>query len=106
MREESGVGEEEALPLFETKEARFRGAYKVFASTIFAAICLILVYRLTNIPTTAQGGRWAWIAAFVSEIAFGVYWIITQSVRWRIAFQSPFKERLLHRFFNLPPTFL
>ena len=39
------MGEEEGghvdVGLFETKEARFRGVYKVFASTIFGAICLI-----------------------------------------------------------------
>ncbi|GMY30928.1 cellulose synthase-like protein e1 [Fagus crenata] len=54
-------GREEAIPLFETKEARFRGAYKVFASTVSVGICLIWVYRLTHIPRAGEQGRWAWI---------------------------------------------
>ena len=41
MGKEDG-GEEALLPLFETKEARFRGAYKVFASTVFVGICLLV----------------------------------------------------------------
>ena len=47
MGKEDG-GEEALLPLLETKEARFRGAYKVFAYTVFVGICLIWVYRLTH----------------------------------------------------------
>ncbi|XP_057440990.1 cellulose synthase-like protein E6 [Lotus japonicus] len=93
------MGEEESLPLFETKEARFQGVYKVFASTIFAGITLIWAYRLINIPQ--QQGRlwwWAWITLFMSELAFGFYWIITQSVRWRISYQNPFKHRLSQRY--------
>ncbi|TKY57409.1 Cellulose synthase protein E6 [Spatholobus suberectus] len=109
MRErmgEEGVGLEKShVGLFETKEARFRGVYKVFASTIFAAIGLIWVYRVANITTVTAGpGRWAWISVLVSELAFGFYWIITQSVRWRIVYQTPFKHRLSHRYDeeNLP----
>ncbi|KAB1215041.1 Cellulose synthase-like protein E1 [Morella rubra] len=45
---------EEALPLFETKEARFRGAYKLFASTVFVGICFIWVYRVTH-PSRGDG---------------------------------------------------
>ncbi|XP_072078244.1 cellulose synthase-like protein E6 isoform X4 [Arachis hypogaea] len=84
--------------LFETKEARFRGAYKLFASTILVSISLILFYRVTNFPTATRTESWAWIVMLVSEILFGLYWIITQSVRWRIAFQSPSKHTLLQRY--------
>ncbi|KAI4307853.1 hypothetical protein L6164_030988 [Bauhinia variegata] len=94
------MGEQEGkqLPLFETKEARFRLVYKVFASIIFAAICWIWVYRLTNIPGAGEQGRWAWIALSMSELAFGLYWILNQSVRWRIVNHYPFTERLTHRY--------
>ncbi|KAI4307850.1 hypothetical protein L6164_030985 [Bauhinia variegata] len=34
----------------------------------------------------------------MSELGFGHYWIITQSVRWRIVHHSPFKQRLSHRY--------
>ncbi|CAJ1971522.1 unnamed protein product [Sphenostylis stenocarpa] len=98
------MGEEESrVRLFETKEGRFRGVYKVFASTIFAAICLIWVYRVGSMGEVRRG-RWAWMSAMVSEFGFGLYWIITQSVRWRIVYQTPFKHRLSHRYDeeNLP----
>ncbi|KAI4307852.1 hypothetical protein L6164_030987 [Bauhinia variegata] len=88
----------ELLPLFESKEARLGLLYKVFASTIFAAICCIWVYRLPNIPGAGEQGRWAWISISMSELGFGLYWIITQSVRWRIVYHSPFMQRLLQRY--------
>lgn len=103
--EEEGARQQEShvdVSLFETKEARFRGVYKVFASTIFAAICLIWVYRVANIPTVASG-RWTWISVMVSELCFGIYWIITQSVRWRILQQTPFKHTLSQRLLSLHP---
>ncbi|KAK7320310.1 hypothetical protein VNO77_29671 [Canavalia gladiata] len=101
--EEKGVGEKECVPLFETKEGRLRGVYKVFSCTIFVAISLIWVFRVVNMGTVTNG-RWAWIAVFISELGFGLYWIITQSVRWRILYQTPFKHRLFHRYgeANLP----
>lgn len=94
------LDDESHVGLFETKEARLRGVYKVFASTIFVAICWTWVYRVAYMSTVTSG-RWAWISVFVSEIAFGLYWIITQSVRWRIIYQTPFKHKLLHRFFSI-----
>ena len=96
MGKELGGGEEE-LPLFETKEARFRGAYKVFVSTVFVGICLIWVYRLTHIPRAGEKGRWAWIGMFMVELWFGLYWIITQSSRFKVVYNCPFKERLSYR---------
>ncbi|XP_075671540.1 cellulose synthase-like protein E6 isoform X2 [Castanea sativa] len=92
-----GGGEEALLPLFETKEARFRGAYKVFASTVFVGICLIWVYRLTHIPRAGEQGRWAWIGMFMAELWFGLYWILTQSCRFKVVYNYPFKERLSSR---------
>ncbi|XP_061337624.1 cellulose synthase-like protein E6 [Gastrolobium bilobum] len=98
------MGEEDRVPLFETKEARFRGVYKMLATTILGGIGLIWLYRLTNMPTGKGEGRWAWIILLVSEVAFGLYWIITQSVRWRIVYQTPFKDTLSLRYDedNLP----
>ncbi|KAM4092152.1 hypothetical protein ACB094_06G016000 [Castanea mollissima] len=92
-----GGGEEALLPLFETKEARFRGAYKVFACTVFVGICLIWVYRLTHIPRAGEQGRWAWIGMFMAELWFGLYWILTQSCRFKGVYNYPFKERLSSR---------
>ncbi|GMN68343.1 hypothetical protein TIFTF001_037398 [Ficus carica] len=98
---------EKQQALFETREARFRGVYRVFASTIMVGICLIWLYRLMNIPRSRRdhdyddyhqtAGRWAWIGMFMAEIGFGLYWIITQSVRWNLTRFHPFKDRLSHR---------
>ena len=102
MGKELGGGEEE-LPLFETKEARFRGAYKVFVSTVFVGICLIWVYRLTHIPRAGEKGRWAWIGMFMAELWFSFYWILTQSSRFKVVYNYPFKERLSYRLELSPP---
>ncbi|CAL0315927.1 unnamed protein product [Lupinus luteus] len=96
MGEKSGETEER-VGLFERKEGRKRGIYKVFASTIFAGICLIWVYRLRNIPND-DARYWYWLLLFMSELGFGLYWIITQSVRWRIVYHTPFRHTLLNRY--------
>lgn len=86
------------LPLFETKEARFRGAYRVFASTVAVGICLIWIYRLSHLPRAHyHQGRLAWVGLFVADLLFGLIWIFTQSVRCNVVYRYPFKERLSHR---------
>ncbi|KAL2475994.1 Cellulose synthase-like protein E1 [Abeliophyllum distichum] len=97
----SANGEEEAVPLFETKGTKGNAAYKVFSLTIFLGIVSIWVYRLICIPRT---GRYAWIGMFVAELMFGMYWIITQSVRWNVVFRHPFKHRLSSRYEDKLPT--
>ena len=96
----------EVVPeLYERREARYKGVYRVFASTIMACICLIWSYRLINIPTSGSissddlrpRGSSVWIGIFAAEIGFGFYWIITQSVRWSLVRFYPFKERLSTR---------
>ncbi|XP_049345478.1 cellulose synthase-like protein E6 [Solanum verrucosum] len=91
------------LPLFETKEAKGKTIYKLFASTIFVGICLIWLYRLINMPSKGESGRLAWICMFLAELCFGFYWIITQSVRWNVIYTYPYKNRLSLRYEeNLP----
>ncbi|XP_062016037.1 cellulose synthase-like protein E6 [Rosa rugosa] len=100
-KKEGGEGEESStttLPLFESKTARFRGVYRVFASTIFVGVCLIWLYRLINIPKAGERGRWAWIGMLMAEFLFGLYWIITQSVRWSVTYRQPLKNRLSQRY--------
>ncbi|KAM7499011.1 hypothetical protein LguiA_023425 [Lonicera macranthoides] len=95
--------------LFETREAkgRVRVAYKVFASTVLVGICWIWLYRLTHFPrfssssSSGEGGEgggiirwWAWIGMFMTELCFGLFWIITQSARWKVIYRQPFKDRL------------
>ncbi|CAN6559037.1 unnamed protein product [Malus baccata var. baccata] len=97
-QESGGEGEESRLPLFESTTAKFRGIYRVFASTILVGICLIWVYRVTNIPKPGEAGRWAWIGMLIAEFWFSLYWIITQSVRWDVTYRRTFKDRLSHRY--------
>ncbi|KAF3453293.1 hypothetical protein FNV43_RR03733 [Rhamnella rubrinervis] len=104
--EAAGVEEEAvAVPLFERKEARFRSLNRVFAFTIMVGICCIWFYRLTNYMPTAAGTsttggvrRWVWIGMLMAELCFGVYWILTQSVRWDVSYSHPYKDRLSQRY--------
>lgn len=86
------------LPLFESKEAKGKIIYKLFASTIFVGILLIWLYRLINMPSKGESGRLSWICMFLAELCFGFYWIITQSVRWNVIYTYPYKNRLSLRF--------
>ncbi|KAI3841402.1 hypothetical protein MKX03_000029 [Papaver bracteatum] len=109
-------GSEHELPLFETKEANLldKLGYGLFAGSIFVNICLIWVYRATHIPGTSSSSlgveedlgvpkRWVWMGLLLSEVWFGLYWIITQSVRWNNIKRYTFKDRLLLRYGeNLP----
>nr|XP_027061310.1 cellulose synthase-like protein E6 isoform X2 [Coffea arabica]XP_027063968.1 cellulose synthase-like protein E6 isoform X2 [Coffea arabica] len=102
MSTENGAREENSgRSLFETKAAEggsVAAAYKVFAFTVLVSIVLIWLYRLTYIPGVGEPGRWVWIGMFVSELLFGFYWIITQSVRWNVVQRIPFKDRLSLRY--------
>ncbi|KAL5548648.1 hypothetical protein UlMin_003879 [Ulmus minor] len=86
------------LPLFETKRAKGRVIYKLFAVTLFVGICLILVYRANHIPKPGEDGRWAWIGLLVVELWFGFYWLLTQALRWNIIYRYTFKDRLSKRY--------
>ncbi|PIN09522.1 Cellulose synthase (UDP-forming) [Handroanthus impetiginosus] len=99
----NNIGEEDVLPLFETKAAKGRTAYRLFCSTIFVGMVLILVYRYSYIPKTGQPGRYAWIGMLFAEVLFGLYWILTQAGRWQVVYRYPFKDRLCIRYTeNLP----
>ncbi|RWR84931.1 EMP24_GP25L domain-containing protein/Cellulose_synt domain-containing protein [Cinnamomum micranthum f. kanehirae] len=90
------MGGEGRLPLFETKEAKGRIAYRLFSISIFVGICLIWVYRVTHVPGGGIG-RWVWLGMFSAELWFGFYWILTQAVRWRPVYRYTYKERLSQR---------
>lgn len=100
MSAENGAREETSnLPLFETKAAKggsaaAAAAYKLFAFTVFVSIVLIWLFRLIRIPGVGDPGRWVWIGMFISELLFGLYWILTQSLRWNVVQRLPFKDRL------------
>ncbi|KAK8623042.1 hypothetical protein V6N13_117937 [Hibiscus sabdariffa] len=82
------------LPLFVTKEAKGKLAFRLFSSSIFVGICLIWAYRVANIPRADEGGRWLWIGMLFAELGFGFYWILTQAIRWNVVRYHPLKLNL------------
>ncbi|XP_038974139.1 cellulose synthase-like protein E6 [Phoenix dactylifera] len=83
--------------LFETKQAKGRLAYKLFACSMLVGICSIWLYRATHAPGWGEEGRWAWMGIFAAELWFGFYWIITQSVRWNPIYRFTHPEKLSQR---------
>ncbi|KAL5575818.1 hypothetical protein UlMin_017517 [Ulmus minor] len=86
------------LPLFETKPAKGRIPFRVFAATILGGICLIFVYRMRFMPAKEEDGRRAWIGLFLTEIWFALYWFMTVVVRWNPIYRHTYKERLSIRY--------
>ncbi|XP_021818112.1 cellulose synthase-like protein E1 [Prunus avium] len=95
--------EEEHLPLFETKRAKGIVLYRLFAASVFAGICLILVYRLSHVPKAGADGRFGWIGLLGAEIWFAFYWLLSQASRWNPVYRHTFKDRLSQRYENELP---
>ncbi|TQD96695.1 hypothetical protein C1H46_017697 [Malus baccata] len=93
----------EKEPLFETKRAKGRVLYRVFAASIFAGICLVWFYRASHIPKAGEDGRFGWIGLLGAEIWFGFYWLLTQASRWNPVYRYTFKDRLSQRYENELP---
>ncbi|KAJ4976193.1 hypothetical protein NE237_001299 [Protea cynaroides] len=90
---------DEYLPLFETKEAKGRVAYRLLAASMLLAICMVVVFRVKHVPTGEETqGRWAWIGLFLAELWFFLSWILHQAVRWNLVYRYTFKDRLSHRY--------
>ncbi|KAK3022667.1 hypothetical protein RJ639_045433 [Escallonia herrerae] len=94
MSDEEG----DVLPLFETKEAKGRLAYHLYAVSVAVGVCLICAYRLIHLPAPGVAGRWPWIGLFAAELWFSLYWFLTQFVRWNPVYRSTFKDRLSQRY--------
>ncbi|KAL2945061.1 Cellulose synthase-like protein E1 [Bienertia sinuspersici] len=92
------IGNKGYLPLFETKQAKGRFIYRTFAGSIFMAIFMVWVYRITQMPSKGEEGRWAWIGLFCAEIWFSFYWILTQNLRWNRIYRRTFKDWLSLRY--------
>ncbi|KAK3010026.1 hypothetical protein RJ639_010989 [Escallonia herrerae] len=92
------------LPLFETKGAKGRIPYWLYAGSMFMGICLICIFRVSHIPAQRDFGRLAWIGMFMAELWFSFYWLITQSVRWNPIRRCTFKERLYQRYEKVLPS--
>ncbi len=101
---ETKMGSDGYLPLFETKRAKGRVLYRLFVISMFVAICLIWIHRVSYIPIKGEDGRWAWIGLLVAELWFGFYWVLTQAQRWNQVYRSTFKDRLSKRFLSHSPS--
>ncbi|XP_002522779.2 cellulose synthase-like protein E1 [Ricinus communis] len=97
------MGSDKHTPLFETRRAKGRVFYRLFAATVFVGICLICAYRLIHMPREGEDGRWVWIGLLGAELWFGLYWVITQSLRWQPVYRHTFKDRLSNRYQNNLP---
>ncbi|OIT28966.1 PREDICTED: cellulose synthase-like protein E6 [Nicotiana attenuata] len=84
------------VPLFETKGAKGRKLYWVYAISVLIGILFICFHRVNNVPTIK--GRWGWIGLLMAEVWYICYWIITQSLRCNAVYRHTFKDRLSHRF--------
>ncbi|KAL1369964.1 hypothetical protein AAHE18_01G025800 [Arachis hypogaea] len=86
-------------PLFETNKGRGRVIYRPFAISLFLAIFFIWVYRLTYIPSKLEDGNiWVWLGMFGADLWFGLYWLLTQALRWNLVFRHTFKDTLSQRY--------
>ncbi|MFS7963710.1 putative cellulose synthase (UDP-forming) [Helianthus anomalus] len=93
--------DDENSPIFETKRAKGRKLHRVFATTVLVSIIWIWVYRATQQPPlgAVSGGRsWWWTGMFMAELWFGLYWVLTQSVRWNPTYRRTFKQLLSQRY--------
>ncbi|KAK8712971.1 hypothetical protein V6N13_148199 [Hibiscus sabdariffa] len=93
------MGSNGYLPLFQTRLANGLLLFRLYAASVFIAICFICFYRLSCFPAQhAKTQGLAWIGMFLSELWFGFYFFITVVVRWNPVFHSTFKNRLSSRY--------
>lgn len=88
-------------PLFVTEKVKGRILYRLFATSIFVGIFFVWIYRVTQIPSYSQEDGilriLVWIGMLLSELWFGFYWFLTQSVRWNRVHRRTFPDRLSQR---------
>ncbi|XP_057765098.1 cellulose synthase-like protein E6 [Salvia miltiorrhiza] len=86
------------VALFESKAAKGRVVYWVYAVSMAVGISVICIHRVMHFPQEKGVRRWAWTAIFMAELWFIIYWLITQFVRYRAVFRYTFKDRLSRRY--------
>ncbi|KAK3003931.1 hypothetical protein RJ639_018040, partial [Escallonia herrerae] len=91
------MGGDGYVPLFETKRAKGTIIYRLFAASMFVGIVLVWVYRASHVPASREDGRLGWLGMFAAELWFGLYWVLTQSLRWNRTYRFTFKDRLTQR---------
>ncbi|XVE62570.1 hypothetical protein DITRI_Ditri06bG0128700 [Diplodiscus trichospermus] len=92
------MGSSGYLPLFETKPASGRLLFRLYAASIFIAICFILFYRVSYFPVEGKPELCAWVGMFLAELWFTLYFFITAVVKWNPVSRYTFKNRLSSRY--------
>ncbi|KAL2483904.1 Cellulose synthase-like protein E1 [Forsythia ovata] len=96
------MGKDDYLPLFETRSAKGRLLYWLYAVTVFLGVISMCAYRVRHFPAQ-ELKRWVWIAVFMAELWNALYWLITQSVRCSPVYRYTFKDRLSQRYEEVLP---
>ncbi|KAL9316752.1 hypothetical protein ACSQ67_017753 [Phaseolus vulgaris] len=91
-----GSGEENSL--FETRKDKARHIRRLYAVSLFVAICFVWAFRLTHIPAKGEAGQWAWLGLFVAEVWGGIYWVFYHALRWNMVYRTTFPNRLSPRY--------
>ncbi|KAI4306230.1 hypothetical protein L6164_029522 [Bauhinia variegata] len=86
----------EYYSLFETKTDKQRVIRRLSAISLFVSHWFIWVYRFNHLPK--DGGRWVWFGLLAAELWFGLYYLLTQALRWNLVFREPFPDRLSQRY--------
>lgn len=102
MAGSSARGGGNCAPLFATEKPTRAAAcaYRLFASTVLAGVLLVWLYRAAHVPPRSSGSarRWAWLGLSMAELWFGLYWVLTLSVRWSPVYRRTFPGRLAQRY--------
>ncbi|XWS64954.1 hypothetical protein CRYUN_Cryun05aG0048600 [Craigia yunnanensis] len=91
------MGNNDYVPLFETRPVKGRILFRLFAASILVGICFICIYRVRFFPLAGKVERWSWIGLFLSELWFSFYWFLTTVPRWNPVYRFPYKDRLSQR---------
>ncbi|XP_027941442.1 cellulose synthase-like protein E1 [Vigna unguiculata] len=91
-----GSGEQHSL--FETRKDRARHIRRLYAVSLFVAICFVWAFRLTHIPAKGEAAHWAWLGLFLAELWSGIYWVFYQALRWNMIFRTTFPNTLSQRY--------
>ncbi|GAV86437.1 LOW QUALITY PROTEIN: Cellulose_synt domain-containing protein, partial [Cephalotus follicularis] len=85
------------LPLFETKSAKGRILFQMYAASLVVRICLIYDYRVSYLPVDGGIEWWAWIGLFLAELWLG-FCLLMILVRLNPVHRYTFRDRLSQRY--------
>ncbi|XVE62574.1 hypothetical protein DITRI_Ditri06bG0129100 [Diplodiscus trichospermus] len=93
------MGSNGYLPLFETRPAKGLVLFRLYAASIFVAVCFIWFYRVSYFPVEGKLELCAWVGMFLAELWFIFFFFITAIAKWNVVSRHTFKDRLSSRSF-------